>query len=59
VISSVCNGDLNIFLMSCAHLHLQNSSMAYNSMFVQCPIDISCVDRGVKFMCGDLVFLNK
>jgi hypothetical protein len=34
MISSVRNGDLDIFLMSCAHLHSQNGSMAYDSMFV-------------------------
>jgi hypothetical protein len=59
VISSVCNGDLNVFLMSCAHLHSQNGSMAYDSMFVQCSIDISCVDGGVELVHGDLVFLNE
>ena len=59
MISSVCNSNLNIFLMSCAHLHSQNGSMAYDSMFVQCSIDILCIDRSVELICGDFVFLNE
>ena len=59
MISSVCNGDLDVFLMSCAHLHSQNGSMAYDSMFVQSSIDISCVNGFVELVCGDLVFVDK
>src|SRR5947208_649478 len=57
--SNVRNGDLDSFLMSCAHLHSQNGSMAYDSMFVQCSIDISCVNGFVELVLGDLVFLDK
>src|SRR5947208_4518992 len=57
--SNVRNGDLDSFLMSCAHLYSQNGSMAYDSMFVQCSIDISCVNGFVELVCGDLVFVDK
>jgi hypothetical protein len=33
--------------------------MAYDSMFIQSSINISCIDRGVELVSGDLVFVDK
>jgi hypothetical protein len=59
MISRVCDGDFDIFSMFHAHLHLQNGSMANNSVFVQCPIDILYIDWVFQSVGGDLVFVNE
>jgi hypothetical protein len=59
MISHVCDGNFDIFLMFRAHLHSQNGSMANNSMFVQCPINVLCIDWVFQSVGGDLVFVNE
>jgi hypothetical protein len=59
MVSYVCDGDLDIFSMLCAHLHSQNGSMLNNPMFVECSVNISCINWMFQCMGGDLVFINE
>ena len=57
--SSICNGDFNVFPMSCAYPHLQYGSMVYCSLSVQCSINISWVYRELYVIGWESVFPDK
>jgi hypothetical protein len=59
VVSHIHDGDLDIFSMLCAHLYLQNGSMANNLMFVERSVNISCINWVFQCVGGDFVFINE
>jgi len=59
VSSSIRNGNFNVFPMSGADPHSQYGGMAYSSLFVQCPINVSWVYQELYVIGGETVFLDK
>jgi len=59
VSASICNGDFNVFYVSCADPHSQYGGMVYHSLFVQCSIDISWVHRAIYVVDWNAVFVDK
>ena len=59
MVSYICDSNLDIFSMLGAHLHSQNGSMVNNPMFVQCSINVSCIDWVFQSVGGDFMFINE